>query len=116
MKPAPKPAFRTDRDENLLRWIRTQPCVFCQLEGRTQTDHTEVEHLQSVGSGGGDHNNAVPGCAYHRQLRHTKGLSALVLICRNAKTSFGKIVGNVERDYASAWERLNAHGEWNGSR
>ena len=100
MKPVPKPAFRMDRDEDLLRWIRKLPCVFCLLEGRKQTDLTEVEHLQTKGAGGGDHNNAVPGCAYHRELRHTKGLSALVAICRNAKTSFGKIVADVEHIYA----------------
>ena len=62
--------FAGRRDDGAQDFIRSLPCLFCIADQRAQTDPTEVEHVRSKGHGGYDCGDTVPGCAYHRELRH----------------------------------------------
>jgi hypothetical protein len=91
-----KPRFKRGRDEAFLERVREMPCAFCRLQGRIQQHLTEPEHIKTRGAGGTDRGNVVPGCAYHREMRHTKGLSRLVRIAQDAGTSIAALIAMTE--------------------
>jgi hypothetical protein len=93
IKTRSKPRFKRGRDEAFLQAVRDYlPCAFCRLEGRRQTDRTEPEHIKTRGAGGMDRGNVIAGCAYHREMRHTKGLSRLYRIAADAGTSITALI------------------------
>lgn len=54
--PHPKPTRR--KDDDLLRWIRTLPCVLCG--GFNNSGKNEASHIKTRGSGGEDLYNVLP--------------------------------------------------------
>lgn len=66
-------------DAKLLANVRSQKCVCCMGRGRTQTTPTEVDHIKTRGSGGGNQPwNLAPVCVEHHRARHNTGITTFI--------------------------------------
>lgn len=66
-------------NEKLLAHVRAQKCVCCMGRGRTQTTPTEVDHIKTRGSGGGDQPwNLIPLCRHCHSRRHQRGINTFI--------------------------------------
>lgn len=66
-------------DPRLLEEVRSRPCLAC-LPG-AQRSPTDVDHITTVGAGGGDHpDNLWPLCRDHHIERHSRGLCHMALV------------------------------------
>lgn len=70
-----------------------------------QTDPTEPEHLKTRGARGSDRGNTVPGCAYHREMRHkTMGIKSFTAYCLSLKLDLWALAARLGRNYQSFLE------------
>lgn len=75
---AKKERFEAKKNTELRDFVRLGVCVACGAamlrgEATEQRYPTEVAHVKSKGSGGGDWDNVVPLCSLHHRQLHQVG-------------------------------------------
>lgn len=99
-------------DKNFLNWLKTRPCAAVEDEAMCDGDVVPA-HVRRVASGAGTARkpeySAIPLCAAHHALQHTKGESAL-----GGKEWFDR--QRVEHLHAWCWAVLKSalgYAHWN---
>lgn len=65
------PKHRRIKDPQLLKDVRSCPCMACRSVGETQEYPTEAHHVTTRGAGGDDAwNNVMPLCSKHHEEWH----------------------------------------------